>query len=272
MIAAHGIDAVPFTVRSVRIWDRQAPLRERVRLAFPGLREEAREYARAWRALDGEDLLIVPGTGLLTDAWGLSRWGPYGLLKWSLMARLRGCRVIFLSVGAAVHGRLGRLLLKSALSLADYRSVPGPSEQRGCGWPRSSYARRPDLSGSRLRLVAPSSPTAAVGRGRLVVGLGLMEYGAKYSVPSPRRHLRSVPRVARRLRRLAARARVRRQAPARRCGHGRDRQLQGGPAKTPRIVRRGTRDRPGGWFDRRTALAARARPTSSSRRGSTMYS
>ena len=101
-MAAQGIRAVSCTVRSARIWDRQAPLLERVRLALPGLREEAREYVRAWRTLEDEDLLIVPGTGLLTDAWALSRWGPYGLLRWSLVARLRGCRVILLSVGAGL--------------------------------------------------------------------------------------------------------------------------------------------------------------------------
>ena len=123
VIAAYGIDAVPYTVRSARIWNRQAPLRERLRQVLPGLREETREYMRAWRTLGGRDLFIVPGTGLLTDAWGISRWGPYGLLRWSLIARLRGCRVIFLSVGAGpVHGRAGRLLLRSALSLASYRS------------------------------------------------------------------------------------------------------------------------------------------------------
>ena len=186
MIAAHGIDAVPCTVRSARIWDRQAPLRERVRLALPGLREEAREYVRAWRTLEGEDLLIVPGTGLLTDAWGLSRWGPYGLLKWSLVARLRGCRVIFLSVGAGpVHSRLGRLLLRSALSLANYRSYRDLRAERL--WKASACSTRDDRIYPDLvfGLSPPSSPTAADREGgRPVVGLGLMEYGAKYSAPS----------------------------------------------------------------------------------------
>ena len=100
VIATHGIEAVPHTVRSVRIWDRQVPLGKRLRMAFLGLSEELREYIRAWRALKGTDMFIIPGTGLLTDAFGLSGWGPYGLLKWSLMARLRGCRVMFVSVGA----------------------------------------------------------------------------------------------------------------------------------------------------------------------------
>src|SRR5690242_7347296 len=48
VIEAHNIDAVPHTVRRARIWDRGAPLGERVRLAFPGLRDEALESVRAW--------------------------------------------------------------------------------------------------------------------------------------------------------------------------------------------------------------------------------
>ena len=187
VIAAHRIDAVPYTARSARIWNRQAPLPERVRLALPGLRAEAREYVRAWRTLEGDDLLIVPGTGLLTDAWGLSRWGPYGLLKWSLVARLRGCRVIILSVGAGpVHSRLGRLLLRSALSLANYRSyrdLPSRRVVEALGVSTRDDRIYPDLV---FDLSPPSIPTAADRKGgRPVVGLGLMEYGAKYSVPSP---------------------------------------------------------------------------------------
>ena len=111
MIAAHGIEAVPHTVRSVRIWDRQVPLGRRLRMAFLGLSEEVREYIRAWRTLEGTDMFVIPGTGLLTDAFGLSGWGPYGVLKWSLVARLRGCRVMFVSVGAGpVRSAPGRFL------------------------------------------------------------------------------------------------------------------------------------------------------------------
>lgn len=74
VIATHGIEALPHTVRSVRIWDRQVPLGKRLRMATLGLSEEIREYVRAWRALKGTDVLIIPGTGLLSDAFGLSGW------------------------------------------------------------------------------------------------------------------------------------------------------------------------------------------------------
>ena len=68
-------------------------------------------------------MLIIPGTGLLTDAYGLSGWGPYNLFKWSLIAKLRGCEVLFVSVGAGpIYSTLGRYFVKSALSMADFRS------------------------------------------------------------------------------------------------------------------------------------------------------
>ena len=69
-------------------------------LAFVGVGAELRQYVRAFRELKGTDMVIVPGTGLLTDAFGLSDWGPYSVFKWVLMAKLRRCRVLFVSVGA----------------------------------------------------------------------------------------------------------------------------------------------------------------------------
>jgi polysaccharide pyruvyl transferase WcaK-like protein len=188
VIATHGIHAVPHTVRSVRIWDRQVPLGKRARMAFLGLTEEVRGCIRAWRVLKGTDMFVIPGTGLLTDAFGLSGMGPYGLLKWSLTARLRGCRVVFVSVGAGpVDGRLGRLLLKCALSLAEYRSyrdVPSRDVVEGLGIRTSDDRIYPDLV---FGLSPRPLPTPADREGPPVVGLGLMEYFENYSVANPMR-------------------------------------------------------------------------------------
>jgi len=181
---ALGIDAVPFTNRSLRIWNRDAPFRRRVLLALPAVCEEAWEYVGAWKMLKGTKLLIVPGTGLLTDAWGLSAWGPYGLLKWLLIARLRGSRVIFVSVGAGpVHTRLGRLFLRCALSLAHYRSyrdLPSKKVVEDLGLRATEDRIYPDLV---FDLSVTSIERPDDGRRGPVVGVGLMEYAAKYSVP-----------------------------------------------------------------------------------------
>jgi polysaccharide pyruvyl transferase WcaK-like protein len=94
--------------------------------------------------------------------------------------------VVFLSVGAGpVHGRAGRLLLRSALSLASYRSYrdrPSREVVESLGLSTRNDRVYPDLV---FDLSAPSAPTAARrDGGRPVVGLGLMEYGETYSVPS----------------------------------------------------------------------------------------
>ena len=188
VIATHEIEAVPHTARSVRIWDQQVPLGKRVRMAFLGLTEEVRECIRAWKVLKGTDMFVIPGTGLLTDAFGLSGMGPYGLLKWSLAARLRGCKIMFVSVGAGpVDSRLGRLLLKYALSLAEYRSyrdVPSRDVVEGLGVRTRHDRIYPDLVfGLSARLL----PAADDREGRPVIGLGLMEYFEKYSVANPMR-------------------------------------------------------------------------------------
>ena len=104
-----GIAAVPISSRQVRLWDRRADVARRLRMALAGAIEEVSQWVGAFRTLRGTDVFVVPGTGVLTDAYGLSGWGPYNLWKWSLMAKMRGCRVRFLSVGAGpIYGRLGR--------------------------------------------------------------------------------------------------------------------------------------------------------------------
>ena len=188
VIATHGIEAVPHTVRSVRIWDRQVPLGKRLRMATLGLSDEIREYVRAWTALKGTDMLIIPGTGLLTDAFGLTGWGPYGLLKWSLVGKLRRCKVMFVSVGAGpLDSAPGRFSVKLALSLADYRSyrdVPSREVVAGIGVRVKDDRIYPDLV---LGLSPSSLPPAPVREGRPVVALGLMAYSEKYSGASPMR-------------------------------------------------------------------------------------
>ena len=67
--------------------------------------------------------LVVAGGGQLDDFWG-GPWGhPYALLRWTVLARLRGVRVVFLSVGTgSLRPGLSRFFVSAALRLADYRS------------------------------------------------------------------------------------------------------------------------------------------------------
>jgi polysaccharide pyruvyl transferase WcaK-like protein len=132
-------------------------------------------------------MLIIPGTGILTDAYGFFGWGPYDLFKWSLVAKLRNCKLLFVSVGAGpIYTALGRYLVKSYLSLADFRSYRDEASMAylaGIGFRRDNDHVYPDL--------VFSSPAITIARddgkrsGRRVVGLGLMPYAAKYSIENP---------------------------------------------------------------------------------------
>ena len=94
-----------------------------IRTAFGRLHAETRHIARVFRLLRGTRCLIVSGGGQLDEFWGGS-WGhPYSLFKWALAARLRGVRVLFLSVGfGSLPTVTGRLFTRRALALASYRS------------------------------------------------------------------------------------------------------------------------------------------------------
>jgi polysaccharide pyruvyl transferase WcaK-like protein len=135
---------------------------------------------KGFKTLWGTDALIIPGTGLLTDAFTFLDWGPYDMFRWSVTAKLCGCKLFFVSVGAGpVHTRMGRFLIKAALSLADFRSYRDTSTLQylnGMGFHCSNDPVFPDLAFS---LSAPSDHRAAAGR--KVVGLGVMEYAGKYS-------------------------------------------------------------------------------------------
>ena len=154
-----------------------------------GLSEELGQYARAFRTLKRTDVFVVAGTGLLTDAYGLSGWGPYNIFKWTLMAKLRGCKVWFVSVGVGpIDSALGRLLVKAALSLADYRSYRDDASlnyMESIGLRVEQDHVYPDLAFSLPdALLQPKESNN--GRNR-VVALGLMVYSSRYSASDPSR-------------------------------------------------------------------------------------
>jgi len=156
----------------------------RVFIKVPG---EFRRWLDAFEALKGADVFIIPGTGLLTDAYGLLGWGPYNLFKWTLLAKVRRSKVFFLSVGAGpLYGALGRFFVKSALALADFRSFRDDTSLnyvKEMGFSANGDRVYPDLVFSMpdaMRL-----PESNKRNGRATVGLGLMGYAGKYSIAKP---------------------------------------------------------------------------------------
>lgn len=131
----------------------------------------------SWRALDGVELLIIAGSNQLLDQFG-GAWGfPYTLLRWTLLARLRGARVVLLSVGAGpLDGALARQFIRWTLRLAEYASVRDEGSAKlvkEIGWAKPIPVK-PDLAFSFAadRILSPLQ-TPEAGRG-LVVAVNLM--------------------------------------------------------------------------------------------------
>ena len=131
----------------------------------------------SWRALDGVDLVIVAGSNQLLDQFG-GAWGfPYTLLRWTILARLRGARVVLLSVGAGpLSGRLACQFIRWTLHLADYTSVRDEGSAKmvsGIGW-KAPVPVRPDLAFS-FNVGRPLEPaTNTNSTAPLVVAVNLM--------------------------------------------------------------------------------------------------
>jgi polysaccharide pyruvyl transferase WcaK-like protein len=185
--ATHHVRAVPVARSPLGGWIPQSlPARLlrkicRVCLVLAG---EPYAWLKALTVLRGTEMLIVPGTGLLTDAYGLLGAGPYNLVKWTLMARASGCRVIFVSVGAGPLDRtVARFLVKLALALAATRSYRDASTKRyleSAGLRADDDQVYPDLAFS---LPMSSQQRTASNGGRPIVGLGIMEAPGGYGNP-----------------------------------------------------------------------------------------
>lgn len=159
-------------------WLKGDRLARYLRAALVGLPSEIYRWFEALNCLRRLDVLIVAGTGLLTDAYGLRNWGPYNLFKWCLVAKVCRCKLFFVSVGAGpLHSALGRILVKAALILADFRSYRDQATKTylgDLGFAAVTDKVYPDLAFSLPESLLPTTTPAT--RRRRMVGLGLMLY------------------------------------------------------------------------------------------------
>jgi polysaccharide pyruvyl transferase WcaK-like protein len=96
---------------------------QRVIQVIRGPFKELAFLAQCYKNLKGMDLLIVAGSGQLTDHSGGPWAYPYTIFKWSVLARARGAKLAFVSIGTSwINSSVSEFFLKSALSHADYRS------------------------------------------------------------------------------------------------------------------------------------------------------
>lgn len=184
--STYRVHALPFsgTFRQPPI--RNGTLRRWVRKIGATLRQPF-QWFKCFGAICGTEILVVPGTGLLTDAYGLRGWGPYGLLKWSLIARACRCKVALMSVGAGpIHGIIGRWCIRLIISLAEFRSyrdIPSARCAEEVQPTRDSEAIFPDLAFSLPHHMIPHCKKAVADRP--VVGLGVMDYSGTYHARGP---------------------------------------------------------------------------------------
>jgi polysaccharide pyruvyl transferase WcaK-like protein len=184
---SFGTSAVPSRASVAKPRAVDNPLARLARKLLVRIPSEPYRWLKGVKTLWGTDALIIPGTGLLTDAYGLFHWGPYDMFRWSLAAKLCRCKLLFVSVGAGpVYSRIGRFFVKAALSLADFRSYRDESTLqylKGIGFQAGSDPVYPDLVFSLPENLIPRGHHSE--RCRSVIGLGLMGHAGRYSAERP---------------------------------------------------------------------------------------
>ena len=147
------------------------------RIVFRRVPQELAHWFRMLRLMAATDLLLVPGTGIVTDASCGSFGWPYDMFKLTLLARLCRKRVFFLSVGAGpFRYRLGCWFIRRSLRLAHYRSYRDVDSKRrldDIGFDTGRDAVYPDL----VFGLSSTHLEKHVGIERVrIVGLGLKDY------------------------------------------------------------------------------------------------
>jgi polysaccharide pyruvyl transferase WcaK-like protein len=136
--------------------------------------------ARSWRIIRNVDLLMISGSNQFLDNFG-GAWGfPYTLLKWSILARLAGTRVTFVSVGAGpLESRLGKIFVRLSLFLSDYHSFrdQGSRQLLSSAGFRGDSKVYPDLAFSLYTssgITGKSNPQS--GNKHSIIGINPMPY------------------------------------------------------------------------------------------------
>lgn len=186
--AAYNMVAVPIHGEFVKQQLLQSNALTRLaRKIFVGIPIELYRWLLAIHFLGETSVLIVPGTQFLSDnltgPWG---W-PYMTFRWSIAAKLRRCKLLFVSVGVGpLRHPLSRFFVKAALRLADFRSYRDQSSKEyviGIGVKAASDPVYPDLAFS---LDLPAAPRTGDGdRPRPVVAVGVQDYHGQFG-PWPR--------------------------------------------------------------------------------------
>jgi len=176
-IRRHGIPAFAVSRQKFAAVVRRSVIAKLLRICkrIPG---ELNDWLAAIKTLRGTDVLIMTGTGMLTDYMTTASGFPYDVFRWSAAGRLAGCKVRFVGVGVGpIYGRLSRWLIRTALSVADYRSYRDHNSKkriRDNGFNSDNDLVFPDLVFSLPSDLLPHR--ASLSNRPRRVGLGVMDH------------------------------------------------------------------------------------------------
>ena len=181
--------ASTYGIRALAI--REMPLRGTKNRAWRLLRKisvgipvELYRWFSVIKRLMGSHMLIMTGTGMLSDS-GIGPLGlHYDILRWSVVAKLCRCKLLFVSVGVGpIRHPLSRFFVKAALRLADYRSYRDSFSKeylKSIGFDADNDAVYPDLAFSLPEGMLPDHQDD--GDKRDPVGVGLITHYVQRSL------------------------------------------------------------------------------------------
>lgn len=213
--AAEHTNAASATslVKRLACWLGDSVPRGRVRSGVAGLARSVvgvfRELGflrRCFRRVRGLDVMYITGSNQFLDNFG-GPWGfPYTLLKWTLLCRLSGCRVAFVSVGAGPLDRwLSHRMIAVAVRMSDYVSFRDEgSRQLIREATRLDGPVLPDLAHSLLPLAPKALNAGPNGRRSMRIAINAMpvhdpRYWHRPDEQKYRRYVDSLMRVCRAL-------------------------------------------------------------------------
>ena len=181
--ARHQIAALPASVsRSAGHGSgarRNRLLSRILRIVLRWIPLELMQWLKSIGPMRRTDVLIIAGTGIVTDLSGPLGW-PYEIFRLCTLARIFRIKIVFLSVGAGpINHALSRWFLKRSLGLADFRSyrdVASRDYLAQMGIDTSGDFVCPDVVFGLSRGKLPAQSTG--GSERRIIGLGLKDYGA----------------------------------------------------------------------------------------------
>src|SRR5215469_16012787 len=172
----HNLTALPMSFQDFSNV-RPGRIARLLRILFKRIPGELANWTKAIKHLRGTDLVVMTGTGMLTDYSTTAFSFPYHVFRWALAARLAGAKVRFVGVGVGpMYQAMSRKFVRWALELADYRSFRDEFSKKRIAkvFDSSKDSVFPDLAFSLPKEIFP--PRRNRGHERQQIGLGIMDH------------------------------------------------------------------------------------------------